>query len=239
MFPKWRTTCSTFPSLLRNEAEYGRSGEWAPPGGRMVIRPPAIEGAAFTTAAAGDMLRGDRREVSEALGISPEWATVGQRHGAEVREVDSPGPAGAADALVSSRPGLPMAVFTADCAGVVLHTDRAAAVVHAGWRGAAARAVEAAARRLGRTGTVRRAVLGPMIGPCCFEVGEDVLRALGEWEARTDWGSPSVDLPAALRAQVPQAQWWSAGQCTRCGEGWFSHRADASPARMAAIGWLP
>lgn len=205
----------------------------------MLIRPPSMEGAAFTTAAAGDMLRGDRSKVSEQLGISPEWATVGQRHGTEVLETDSPGAAGPADALLSTRPGLPMAVFTADCAGVVLRTDRAAAVVHAGWRGTAARAVEAAARRLEKTGEVRLAALGPTIGPCCFEVGREVLRTMGEWEARTGWDTPSVDLPAAVRAQVPGAQWWSAGRCTRCGEGCFSHRAGASPRRMAAIGWLP
>lgn len=205
----------------------------------MIIRPPAMRGAAFTTAAAGDMLGGDRREVAARLGIPPEWATVGQRHGTRVREALAPGPAGPADALFTSRPGLPMAVFTADCAGVVLQADGATAVVHAGWRGAARGVVSAAARRLRRAGPVRRAALGPMIGPCCFEVGEDVLRALGDWEGRTTWGSRSVDLPSAVRAQVPEAQWWSAERCTRCGEGWFSHRADATPRRMAAVGWLP
>lgn len=205
----------------------------------MIIRPPHINGAAFTTAAAGDMLAGDRREVAARLGIPPEWAVVGQRHGARVREALAPGPAGPADALVTSRRRLPMAVFTADCAGVVLQAEGAAAVAHAGWRGAARGVVSAAARRLRRIGPVRRAALGPMIGPCCFEVGEEVLRALGEWECRTAWGSRSVDLPSAVRAQVPEAQWWSAGECTRCGDGFLSHRADATPRRMAAVGWLP
>ncbi len=207
----------------------------------MIIRPPGFRGAAFTTSLAGDMRRGDRSAVSGEAGIRSEWATLRQLHGAAVVEVDRPGAAGEGDALVTGRRGLPLAVFTADCAGVVIETAGAVAVVHAGWRGLAAGVVTAAVRylQLQLKGEVMRAAMGPAIGPCCFEVGEEVAELFPGHEASTTWKAPSVDLGGAARAQAPEASWWSVGSCTRCGEGWFSHRGDGAASRMAAIGWMP
>ena len=209
----------------------------------MIIRPPGFRGVAFTTAEAGDMARGDRAEVSARLGIRDHWATAKQIHGARVLDVTASGRAGSADALVTSKNDLPVAVFTADCAGVVLETARAVAVVHAGWRGAAAGVVANAARRLergtSRYGPVRRAALGPLIGPCCFEVGDEVAALFPGWETATTWKTTSVDLRGLIRAQVPSAVWWSMDDCTMCGEEWFSHRADGTHSRQAAIGWIP
>lgn len=208
----------------------------------MIIRPPGFRGAAFTSAAAGDMRRGDRSAVSEELGIPSAWAALRQVHGARVVEVDRPGPAGEGDALATARRRLPLAVFTADCAGVVLESAGAVAVVHAGWRGAAAGAVAEAAACLEREqlgGAVLRAAAGPALGPCCFEVGPEVARLFPGHRSRTSWNTESVDLGAALRAQAPRASWWSAGACTRCRPGWFSHRRDGRPDRLAAIGWMP
>lgn len=209
----------------------------------MIIRPPGFRGAAFTTARAGDMARGDRSIVSTRLGIRGDWAAASQIHGADVLEVAEPGRAGAGDALVTSTRDLPVAVFTADCAGVVLETERAVAVVHAGWRGAAAGVVTKAARYLeGRTtrpDPVLRAAMGPLIGPCCFEVGEEVAAAFPGWVTATTWRTTSVDLRGAIRTQVPSAEWWLVDDCTRCGAGWFSHRADGTRSRLAAIGWIP
>ena len=96
-------------------------------------------GRAFTDPADGDM-RGDpkaRRAVSDRLGISADWATLTQVHGGDALRVDRPGVAGEADALVTTRPGLPLAVFTADCLGVVLSGPGSVGVAHAGWRGLA------------------------------------------------------------------------------------------------------
>ena len=210
------------------------------PLGAVIIRPPGFRGAAFTAAAAGDMRR-DRSAVSEELGIPSEWATLRQVHGAEVVRAARPGHSGEGDALVTVRRGVPLAVLTADCAGVVLETDGAVAVVHAGWRGAAAGAVAEAARylQLELEGKVLRAALGPAIGPCCFEVGPEVAELFPGHRSRTSWNTVSVDLGAALRAQAPGASWWSAGACTRCGPGWFSHRGNGAAARLAAIGWMP
>ena len=209
----------------------------------MLMQPPGFRGAAFTTSAAGDMRMGDRRAVSAALGIPAEWATLRQVHGAEVIAVTRSGPAGSGDALVTGMAGLPLAVLTADCAGVVLATEHAVAVVHAGWRGAAAGVVGAAARRLEdlgpRAGPVRRAAVGPLIGPCCFEVGMEVATLFHDRHVKSTYGMITVDLATAIREQVPGAEWWSAGACTRCGDGWFSHRANGTAERLAAIGWIP
>lgn len=209
----------------------------------MIIRPPGFRGAAFTTSAAGDMARGDRFTVSVQLGIQPDWATARQFHGSELLEVTEPGQAGDGDALLTSSRRLPLAVLTADCAAVVLESAHAVAVVHAGWRGAAAGIVSDAAlyleRRTAHREPVLRAAMGPLIGPCCFEVGDEVAAVFPGWEATTTWRTTSVDLGAAIRAQIPGVTWWSLDACTRCGDGWFSHRANATRSRLAAIGWMP
>ncbi|MCY4370110.1 MAG: polyphenol oxidase family protein [bacterium] len=209
----------------------------------MIVRPSGFRGAAFTTARAGDMARGDRFTVSTQLGIKPEWATARQIHGAKLLEVKEPGRAGEGDALFTVSRALPLAVFTADCAAIVLESAGAVAVVHAGWRGAAAGVVSDAAgyleERASRHEPVLRAAMGPLIGPCCFEVGDEVAAVFPGWESTTTWRTTSVDLGGAIRAQVPGAKWWSLDACTRCGDGWFSHRANATRFRQAAIGWIP
>ena len=209
----------------------------------MIIRPPGFRGVAFTTAVAGDMARGDRSTASAQLGIRPEWATARQIHGTRVLEVAGPGRAGDGDALFTLSRALPIAVFTADCAAVVLESTNAVAVVHAGWRGAAAGVVSEVARHLergtGRHEPVSRAAMGPLIGPCCFEVGEEAAAAFPGWVTTTSWRTTSVDLGGAIRAQIPGAKWWSLDACTRCGDGWFSHRASGTRSRQAAIGWIP
>ncbi|MDE0710419.1 MAG: polyphenol oxidase family protein [bacterium] len=208
-----------------------------------LIRPPGFRGAAFTTAAAGDMMSGDREEVSGTLGIRAEWASLRQVHGADVLTANEPGRAGPGDALVATGKGLPLAVMTADCVGVVLETEHAVGVAHAGWRGVVAGVVAAAARRLERLGSrpgpVLRAATGPRIGPFCFEVGPEVAGLFHDRYVKSTGGMTTVDLATAVREQVPQAEWWSVEACTRCDDGWFSFRADRTQNRQAALGWMP
>ncbi len=160
-------------------------------------------------------------------------------HGADVLVAAGPGDQGEGDAIVTERPGLPLAVATADCLPIVIEGDAATAVVHAGWRGVAGGVVAAAAAALFDAGSpARRVAIGPGIGPCCYEVGAEVLDALGGFEADTTWGTPSVDLAAAAAAQLPVAP-WAADVCTRCGDGWHSYRRDLTRARQVAVAWLP
>jgi len=76
----------------------------------------------------------------------------------------------------------PVAVVTADCVPVLLASEdgRAVAAVHAGWRGLAKGVLEAGVVALRRQapGSSLRAVVGPHIGPCCYEVDAPVLDAL-------------------------------------------------------------
>ena len=197
-------------------------------------------GAAFTTAADGDQRDDAHRAAASArIGIPPGWATATQVHGASVAIATAPGPVGQADGIVTTVPGLPLAVLTADCAGVVLHGEGAAGVAHAGWRGAAAGVVGEVAEAMRAMGAPpTQAVIGPHIGPCCFEVGPEVAEVVPDAVATTAWDTTSVDLADVVAGQVGSVPVHRTGGCTRCGAGWLSHRADGTPVRLAAIAWV-
>jgi polyphenol oxidase len=189
-------------------------------------------GAGFTTASDGDM-RHDSSARSR-LGIGVEWATVRQIHGNRVVTVDRPGEDGEADGLFTSKERVPLAVFTADCMGIVMHGRAGVAVIHAGWRGLNRGVIEAAMETMGSVDSV---AIGPHIRSCCFEVGPEVAEHFGGHLSQTSWGTVSVDLAGAVTARLPVEPQVS-DLCTRCGEDTFSHRRDATTARMAAVGWL-
>ena len=78
-----------------------------------MILPPVSGGMAYTEASDGDV-RNDtdaRHAVSRSLGVPSSWAMARQIHGSTVRKVDRPGVAGECDALWTTEPGLPVAVF--------------------------------------------------------------------------------------------------------------------------------
>src|SRR4029077_2690046 len=114
-------------------------------------------------------------------------------------------------------------VFTADCLPVALSGSGGVAMLHCGWRGLAAGIVATGAAAVGATD----AAIGPGIGPCCYEVGPEVLAAfshLGDGIAV----DRMLDLPEVARrlllaAGVERIE--SAGLCTGCEpELFFSHR---------------
>lgn len=195
-----------------------------------MIRP--APGVVFTTAADGDMRRdpGARRQV----GIGADWATVRQVHGSSVVEAKHPGDHGDADGVTTHVRGLPVAVFTADCLGIVIHGPDRVSVVHAGWRGVHAGVVDAALEGFGAVESVH---IGPHIRSCCFEVGPEVAALFGDDVTTTSWGTTSVDLTSAVTRRLPVRP-EVIDRCTRCGDDAFSHRRDGTEARMAAIGWL-
>ncbi len=206
-----------------------------------MIRPPGFRGAAFSTAADGNgRSAAVQRRLASRLGIPEGWATVRQVHGDRVVVVDGAGLAGDADALITRTPGLPVAVLTADCVPVLVEGDGFVAAIHAGWRGAAAgvvaRALEVIAdHRL----EPARAAIGPAIGPCCYEVGDEVADRFPEHVAATTWDTRSVDLVAAVTAQLDGLDVWTSEACTSCGEDLASHRRNGTEARQVAVAWLP
>lgn len=175
-----------------------------------------------------------------------------QVHGADVGVVDAATRPGEelrdVDALVTGLPGRALAVQVADCVPVLIAVDhRAVAAVHVGRRGLRAGVVDAALDRLGEiAGSLSgaRAATGPAIGGCCYEVPSelqrDVVAAHPEAEATTTWGTPSLDLPAAVRPQLERrgvAVVSGTPGCTRCDPAgrWFSHRADPAAGRQAGV----
>jgi YfiH family protein len=203
--------------------------------------PPGVVGAAFTGAEDGDQ-RNDltaRSAVSSWLGISRDWATVRQVHGISVVRADTAGDRGEADALWSEVPRLPMAVFTADCFGVILRAKSAAGVAHAGWRGAAGGVVRALRSEMAAHGHEPvSAAIGPGIGPCCFEVGPDVARRFPDHVSETRWGATSVDLAAAIGRELDGLEVWALGACTMHDESLYSHRRTRTAQRTATIAWV-
>lgn len=207
-----------------------------------MIRPDGFRGAAFGTAVEGDARRdaAARLRLAADLDIPAEWAVVGQVHGAGVVEAEAPGDLGRADAIFTRRPGLPIAVGVADCVPIVVEADRAAAVIHAGWKGIVAGVVEAAIAVMEQAGTPpRRAAIGPAIGPCCYEVGDDVADLFDGHRSHTTWGTTSVDLGGAVADRLRGLELWRSPACTYTDAELWSYRRDATTHRQVAVAWLP
>ena len=150
-----------------------------------------------------------------------------------------------ADASVAARAGWLLGIKTADCLPVLLVDPgrRQVAAVHAGWRGTAAgvaaRAVEALAR-LGSRPEDLLAALGPGIGPCCYEVGDELREAFGASGAAFfrpgPNGRPQLDVRAAnvrqlLDAGLRPGALHHVGDCTRCrADLYHSYRRDGKAA---------
>jgi YfiH family protein len=176
----------------------------------------------------------NRRIACEAIGADLEKLALNyQVHSARVLRAAPAMRGERADGLWTDEPGLPILAMSADCLPIVLvrpgEAKPAVAVLHAGWKGLLAGIVEAGAQALGR-GTLKAAV-GPAIGPCCYEVGEEVAAPFRERfgddvvsEGHLDlWTSAERALRAAGIEQVGRLD-----RCTACEpETFFSHRRDA------------
>ena len=175
------------------------------------------------------------------------WTWLRQQHGADVVVVDRPGGhAGApADAAVTATAGAVLAVHTADCVPVLLAAEAEGVVgaAHAGWRGLVGGVLEHtvdAMAALGARDVV--AHVGPHIRARCYEFGLDDLDRVADRygddvRSETAWGSPALDLGAAVRAALEPLgiAVVDHGGCTACeSERLWSHRARADTGRAAA-----
>lgn len=206
-----------------------------------MIRPPGFTGVVFGTASEGDA-RTDTsaRALFVAAGAPEEWAFVSQVHGDRVIEAVRPGLAGEADAVYTTQPDLAITVATADCVPVAIEGVGFVAVIHAGWRGIVAGVIPETLRTLARRDLVpHRAGIGPSIGACCYEVGPEVRAKLPEHVAATTWGTPSVDLVAAVAADLGDLLIWRSDRCTATDTDLFSYRRNKTLDRQVAVAWLP
>jgi hypothetical protein len=118
-------------------------------------------------------------------------------------------------------------------------------LAHAGWRGAAAGVVTALLRAMEVPAGEVSAAISPHLGPCCFEVGPDVVEAFrGRFCAPRSGDRHSLDLGSALRAElegagVPAGRIQPDRRCTGCEQDvFFSHRRDrGSTGRMVVLAW--
>ena len=198
-----------------------------------------------------DAVAVNRSRLAAALGLGVDgWWFLDQVHGDVVVTVTGPatGAPPSADAAVTAERCVPLVVLTADCAPVLIASDDAVGVVHAGWRGLEAGVCERAVERLTAIGSGEvRAVIGPCIRPDAYEFGADDLARLaerfgGDVAARTAAGAPALDLAAGVRSALRAAgvvDVEDLGVCTASDPRFFSHRRDGRSGRQALVAWIP
>jgi polyphenol oxidase len=193
----------------------------------------------------------NRRRVRVAAGTE-RLHLASQVHGARVIQVHGGADVAAtaqeqADALVTDATDLAVATMVADCVPVLMADVRtgACAAAHAGWRGTVAGVLTATLDTLSRLFGARpgdlRIVLGPAIGPCCFEVGQEVADVFASTFAGAEGvvipregRNPHVDLRRAQRFALERAGVDPSGidvtdACTRCEPGrFFSYRREGT-----------
>jgi purine-nucleoside/S-methyl-5'-thioadenosine phosphorylase / adenosine deaminase len=206
----------------------------------------------FTTRGVPLSSEDDWHLVASAVGARHAVTPV-QVHGRNVavlrRGLSPPAERPTCDVLVSNAPDVAVAVRAADCVPLLLVDSRSGAVgaVHAGWRGMAAGTIGAALEGLAREFATNpadiHAAIGPCIGPCCYEVGSELVDAFAaagharhlvdRWfeappaprgsfshlEGRGNRPRLRLDLPRAARDQlilagVPEDRIYVSGLCT-------------------------
>lgn len=194
-------------------------------------------------------VRTNRGRLARALGIDPERVRIGsQLHGAELashRFEHGPGAfmeAGerlpAVDGHLTALAGPALLVFCADCVPIALRGRGGVAMLHCGWRGLSAGILARGAEAIEAT----HAAIGPAIGPCCYEVGEEVrdaFSALGDRHC-TESMLDLSEVARQLLAKAGVASVESAEICTSCEEQlFFSHRRDrGQTGRQAGVAWI-
>jgi polyphenol oxidase len=204
-------------------------------------------------------------EVARSIGVEPDLlGTAWQVHGVESFLVTPATKVGerqsgrCADILLTDQAGFAVAVQVADCLPVLMADERTGAVaaVHAGWRGTVAGvvpyAVDSLSAAFGTRPTDLCVAVGPAIGACCYEVGEEVVEAfrraghgpdrLGRWFVEAGPARPKLDLWRATREQLQSAgvlpeRIHVSGLCTACHPNvFFSYRREGPGAgRMAGV----
>lgn len=197
----------------------------------------------------------NRARIAGALGVG-RLISVHQVHSARAEVVTGawPGAKPQADAMVTDRPGIGLAILTADCAPVLL-ADREAGVVgaaHAGWKGALAGVLEAAVEAMAGLGARREriaAAIGPVISQRAYEVGPDFVERFTDehpdnacFFAGGAGERAMFDLPGFCLSRLREAgvaAGWT-GHCTYSDEARFfsyrraCHRGETDYGRLVA-----
>jgi YfiH family protein len=179
----------------------------------------------------------NRRRLALGAGLDPSSVAMGwQVHGTDLLEWDGPPAHGGfaepgadleqVDGHLTSAPDLGLMVLVADCYPVALALPGRAAMLHCGWRGLAGGILERALERFG--GERPAAAVGPGIGGCCYEVGQEVLDAFAGLDGVAS--GRMLDLRAVIARKLDAAgveRVVHVDHCTSCRDDlYFSHRRD-------------
>ncbi|MDH6704238.1 YfiH family protein [Kitasatospora sp. MAA19] len=200
-----------------------------------------------------ETVRENRAIVARELGLNPaDVVWMNQVHGAEVAVVTErqpPGEAPTVDAVVTDRP-LALAVLTADCTPVLLADPVAgvAGAAHAGRPGLAAGVVPAVVRAMVELGAEPGRIVaatGPAVCGRCYEVPADlraeVAAVVPAAFAETSWGTPALDVPEGVAAQLAAAgvtELVRSSVCTLESADHYSYRREQRTGRLASYVWL-
>jgi YfiH family protein len=193
-----------------------------------------------------------RARMTDALRPHGELQLLAQVHGTTLVVAPCAGTP-AADASAADVSGILLGIETADClpALFVDPRNRRVAAAHAGWRGTAAGIVDRVVRWLSEHGSRPedlRVALGPSIGACCYEVGEELIPQFAEADrggfTPGPRGRPHLDVRGINVRQleaagVPRENIESVDECTHCRpELYCSYRREGRTGRMISyVGW--
>lgn len=193
----------------------------------------------------------NRRRLAAQVGLDPAHVAMGwQVHGTDIAAWDRPPAAGRdgfaspgaqlsrVDGHTTSEHDLGLLVLVADCLPVALAGGGRVAMLHCGWRALAGGMIEKALELFDEPPA---AAVGPGIGPCCYEVGPEVLEAFSDLDGVAD--GRLLDLRAVSERKLRAggvAEVQHVDLCTYCREDlFFSHRRDGGvTGRQSGVAWL-
>jgi copper oxidase (laccase) domain-containing protein len=192
----------------------------------------------------------DELEARRRSAVDLPWTMLDEHHGTSVVRVGRPGAhdGDPGDVLITALDDAVLGCWAADCAPVVLvGAETEFAVVHAGWRGLADGVIDVAVAAF--TEPVVGALLGPAIGPCCYEFGRADLEAVASGVHAAPQTVAGLARTAALALDVPAAVRSACGAhgvdlttiagCTGCEYDGYSHRVRAESGRHVVAVWRP
>ena len=191
-----------------------------------------------------DNVEENRRRLCAAIGADPERLAMNRQvHAATVNRAAAGERGKEGDGLWTDEPGVPMLKFTADCLPVALARRNgrpALALLHAGRLGLLEGILQAGVAALGE-GPLAAAV-GPAIGPCCYEVGDDIAETYSARFGAEAVRGRNLDLWTVAERILRDAGVDAVERidvCTACSDDFFSHRRDRGvTGRQGVIGYV-
>ena len=191
-----------------------------------------------------DLVAKNRKLLSEQFGSTQYMNQVHGNRVAVIEEVTEEVPT--ADALITGIAGITLAVMIADCIPLILTSKHAVAAVHVGRKGLVNQVTAKTIEILREISDQPiAATIGPAICGKCYEVSQEiydeVIQSHPSAAARTNSGTPALDLVAGLISDLQNLGITEINSQTRCtaeNEDLFSYRRNAITGRQAGLVWL-